>query len=74
MPWMLTPPRGGRDVSRQQRAHPVPYPPGVKHQVCTETVAILTPVTRLYMDALRTQRGEDSSLNTAPAQQIGGWA
>lgn len=34
---------------------PLPSPPGFDHQACMETVAILTPKTLLYMDALGTQ-------------------
>lgn len=39
----------------KKKADPVPCPPGFKHQVCIETVAILTLMTLLYMDAIRTQ-------------------
>lgn len=50
----MTPPRGGRDVSRQQRSEAVSCPPGFKRQAPIETVATLTPMTLFYMDALRT--------------------
>ena len=50
--WMMTPHCGGRDDFGQQRSESIPYPLGSKCQTPTEIVAILTPVTLFYIDAL----------------------